>query len=99
MISICYTVDAAFLGGAEHYASLLAGALDRTRFTPSVVMAAGEDPALLAWATELERGGIAVRRVPMRLPHRLWDAVGIVRAFDDDAPDIVHVNMPGPYSG
>jgi glycosyltransferase involved in cell wall biosynthesis len=99
VISICYTVDAAFLGGAEHYVSRLAGALDRARFAPSVLVAAAGDAALDAWGVGLEREGIAVQRVPMRLPHRPWDALAIIRAFDAVAADIVHVNMPGPYSG
>ncbi len=99
MIRVVFTVDAPFLGGAEHYVARLATGLDRSRFSPAVVMGSNDvDESLLAWAAELESSGIPVTRVRMRLPFRPGDAVPIYRALAAFDPDVVHVNMPGPYS-
>ncbi|HEU4929309.1 MAG TPA: glycosyltransferase family 4 protein [Candidatus Krumholzibacteria bacterium] len=99
MIRVVFTVDAPFLGGAEHYVARLATGLDRLRFAPAVVMRSNDvDESLLAWAAELESSGIPVSRVRMRLPFRPGDAVPIYRALAAFDPDVVHVNMPGPYS-
>lgn len=100
MIRVCFAVDAPFLGGAEYYVSRLAAGLDRRRFSASVLLREGDGGAGLAeWAAGLESDGIAVTRVPMRLPWRVDDAPRIWRAFDRISPHVVHVNMPGPYSG
>ena len=100
MIRVVYTVDASFLGGAEHYVSRLATGLDRRNFAPAVVMRSNEvDPSLGPWVADLEAQGVPVARVPMRLPFHPGDAIGIVRALAAFDPHVVHVNMPGPYSG
>lgn len=100
MIRIVYAVDAPFLGGAEHYVARLATGLDRRHFAPAVVMRSNDlDASLVPWAEDLEAKGIRVARVPMRLPFYPGDAVGIVRALAAFDPHVVHVNMPGPYSG
>jgi len=99
MSRVTFVVDAPFLGGAELYISRLALGLDRKRFQPSVLMAESSDAGLHAWAEALVAAGIRVTRVPMRLPHRVGDALAIVRSLEALSPDIVHVNMPGPYSG
>ena len=100
MIAICYVVDAPFLGGAELYVSRLASALDRGRFAPRVLIAAGRrDAALAGWAAELAGAGIPVESVPMRLPFHPADAVRLWRRLEGISPDVVHVNMPGPYDG
>ncbi len=99
MIRVVYTVDAPFLGGAEHYVSRLATSLDRARFAPAVLMRADVHPSLGPWIDELERAGVPVARAQMRLPFHPGDAVGIVRALGRFEPHVVHVNMPGPYSG
>lgn len=101
MIRVCFTVDAPFLGGAERYVAYLARGLDRSRFAPSVLMAEpgpGAE-ALEQWSRELEDAGVRVHRVPMHLPFRPLGAAGVLRAFSALAPDVVHVNMPGPYDG
>ena len=99
MIRVVFTVDAPFLGGAEHYVERLATGLDRLRFAPAVVMRSNDvDESLSAWAAGLESSGIPVSRVRMRLPFRPGDAVPIYRALAAFDPDVVHVNMPGPYS-
>ncbi len=97
MIRVCYVVDAAFLGGAEQYVSRLATSLDRRRFTPSILLAKGGDPALDAWGAGLEQAGIPVHRATMRLPFHPGDAIGILRALEAVGAEIVHANLPGPY--
>jgi glycosyltransferase involved in cell wall biosynthesis len=99
VIRLCYTVDAPFLGGAEYYVSRLATALDRNRFSVSLLMGDGGTGALEDWAAGLVAEGIPVVRTPMRLPWRLDDAPRLWRALDRLGPHVVHVNMPGPYSG
>lgn len=100
MIRVTYTVDAPFLGGAEHYVSNLALGLDRRDFAASVVMRSNDvDGALLEWSDRLASRGIPVVRVPMRLPFRPLDALGIHRALGTFEAVVVHVNMPGPYNG
>jgi len=99
VIRLCFTVDAPFLGGAEYYVSRLATALDRNRFSVSLLMRAGAAGALDEWAEGLAAEGIRVVRAPMRLPWRIDDAPRLWRELDRLAPHVVHVNMPGPYSG
>lgn len=100
MIRICYIVDAPFLGGAERYVELLAGALDAREFAPSLLLRAGTgDAALSAWGERMRARGMPVRRARMGLPFRPWDAWGIYRALEALAPHVVHVNVPGPYDG
>ncbi len=100
MIRVVYAVDAPFLGGAEHYVSRLASALDRRRFAPALVMRSNDiDASLQAWARDLEAAGIPVTRIPMRLPFHAGDAITIHRALAAWEPHVVHVNMPGPYTG
>lgn len=100
MIRIVYTVDAPFLGGAEHYVARLATGLDPRAFRAAVVMRSNDaDASLDLWADDLVSKGIPVVRVPMRLPFRPGDAVGIFRAIANFEPNVVHVNMPGPYTG
>lgn len=100
MIRVTYMVDASFLGGAEHYVWNLALGLDRRHFAPSVVMRSdGVDEVLANWSERLSKRGVPVVRVPMRLPFRPLDALGIYRALCALEPDVVHVNMPGPYNG
>ncbi len=100
MIRVVYAVDAPFLGGAELYVSRLATGLDRRHFAPAVVMRSNDlSPSLVPWVADLEAQEIPVARVPMRLPFCPGDAVRIVRALSAFDPHVVHVNMPGPYSG
>jgi len=101
MTNICYVVDAPFLGGAERYVSRVALGLARDEFRPSLVIreTRGDDGGLREWAESMADLGLPVQRVPMRLPFRPWDAVGIHRALEATSPHVVHVNMPGPYDG
>jgi hypothetical protein len=102
MIRVCYMVDAPFLGGAERYVSRIALALDRSQFHASLIVrqsAENDDGGLAQWASAVEASGVPLARVRMGLPFRPWDAIGILRAIEAFSADIVHVNMPGPYSG
>ncbi|NIM19408.1 MAG: glycosyltransferase [Candidatus Latescibacteria bacterium] len=97
MIKVCYTVDAPYAGGSERYIALIAGALDRTHFEPYVLAKRG--PGLNEWCRDLERKDVEVLDAEMGLPFRPLDAIGIIRALLRISPDIVHVNVPGPYDG
>lgn len=99
MINVCYLVDAPFLGGAERYVELIATHLDRTRFSPSVVMRKPDDGGsrLLLWKAALEARGIPVRCVPMDMPFSPFHLIGIHRAISSLDPRVVHANVPGPY--
>jgi len=100
VIRICYVVDAPFLGGAELYVERLVRALDARAFSVNVLMRRNvEDPRLAQWAEGLRAIGAGVTALPMRLPYAPLDAWRMWRAFDELAPHIVHVNMPGPYDG
>jgi glycosyltransferase involved in cell wall biosynthesis len=96
-IRLCFTVDAAYAGGAERYVYLLASSLDREAFEPMVL--AKTNPALDGWCARLEEAGVAVSRTPMDVRKRPRDLVGIWDALRRAAPRVVHVNMPGPYDG
>ncbi|HEX7880023.1 MAG TPA: glycosyltransferase family 4 protein [Candidatus Eisenbacteria bacterium] len=93
MIPIALVSDARYEGGAERYLLRLAGALDRRRFRPTLVMPDREGLDDL-----IERGrraGLDVVRWRRR-PEPLA-AIELARAVDRLAPRIVHLNMPSPY--
>ena len=98
MISICYVVDAPYVGGAEHYVRRIALALDRSEFSPSLVIRAGSDD-IAAWGQTMEDAGVPTTAVPMSLPFNPFHAPGLVRAMSAMSPHVVHVNLPGPYDG
>lgn len=97
MIRVCYIVDAPYAGGAERYVALLANALDRNHFDPSVLLKKGR--GIEAWGRGLRGGGIPVTEIEMNLPFRPWDAYVILTELRRLRPDVVHVNIPGPYDG
>ncbi len=99
MIRVCYMVDAGFLGGAELYISQLATALDRGAFEASVIVRTPRHPDLDGWVADLQKTHVRVLSAPMNLPYRPADALAILRGLDILAPQVVHVNMPGPHSG
>ena len=96
-IRVCFAVDASYSGGAERYISLLASGIDRGVFEPFVLAKTGAplDP----WCERVATGGVEVVRVPMDLPFRPAHAFPVVSRLSAMAPHIVHINMPGPYSG
>jgi glycosyltransferase involved in cell wall biosynthesis len=97
MARVCYIIDSDYAGGAERYISLIARGLDRRRFEPLVLIKAGAD--LGAWRREAELAGIEVHEVEMGLPFHPQRAVGIWQALWRLEPDLVHINIPGPYDG
>lgn len=101
MIDVCYLVDAPFLGGAELYVSRLATGLDRSRFRARVIMRRPPDlqSGLDEWRRGLEDAGVPVETFPMDIPWRPWRAVPVWRAIAEAAPQVVHVNLPGPQDG
>ncbi|UCG53485.1 MAG: glycosyltransferase family 4 protein [Candidatus Latescibacterota bacterium] len=96
-VRICYTVDSLYAGGAERYVSLLARGLDRTVFEPFVLGRACV--GLDQWCAELEDAGVTVIRAPMNLPFRPTHSIKLLRYLYSLAPNLVHVNVPGPYDG
>lgn len=96
-LRICITVDSPYAGGAEHYVELIARGLDRDYFTPHIL--ASSLPGLDAWCDRLEAGGVRVTRAPMGLPFKPWHAGPLWNHLEHMMPDVVHVNMPGPYDG
>jgi glycosyltransferase involved in cell wall biosynthesis len=96
-IRICFTVDAAYAGGAEKYVSLLASGIDRDAFEPIVLARA--NPRLDDWCGRLAVSGVQVVRAPMDLPFRPRDAFSIWEELWLAAPHVVHINMPGPHDG
>ncbi|UCH83860.1 MAG: glycosyltransferase family 4 protein [Candidatus Latescibacterota bacterium] len=96
-IRICYTVDSLYAGGAERYVALLAGGLDRSEFDATVIAKNG--PGLDAWCGQVGAAGTPVTRLRMDMPFRPFHAIGVYRSFLERTPDIVHVNIPGPYDG
>ncbi len=101
MIDVCYLVDAPYFGGAELYVSRLATGLDRSRFRARVIMRRPPDPGtgLDEWRGGLEDAGVPVEMFPMDIPWRPWRAVPVWRAIVEAAPQVVHVNLPGPQDG
>ncbi len=88
-------------GGAEHYVSLLAGKHEPdTLYAECRLDGGGRGPGALwpgrrSWST----GGAPFAASPCDCRTASADTVGSVRAFDDDAPDIIHVVVPTQYSG
>jgi glycosyltransferase involved in cell wall biosynthesis len=94
---VCFAVDAPYAGGAERYVSLLASGIDRGVFEPLVL--AGTGAGLDAWCERVAGCRVEVVRVPMEMPFHPEHAVSVLSALLAMAPHVVHVNMPGPYSG
>ncbi len=92
-VRVAFVVDAASLGGAEHYVALLAAHLPE-RFEASVV---ATDTTPVALLDELEARGIPVRLVP-RVRHKgdLGRLAALPRVLGDLGPDLVHLNLTWP---
>ncbi len=84
---IAFVSCAAYTGGAEKYIGLLAGGLDRERFEPILVTTGS--PGLEPLRSDVRKAGVPVE-----------DTGGISTLFQSlrrIRPDIVHMNMPGPF--
>ena len=92
---IVFVSGAAYTGGAEKYIELLASGLERERFEP--VLVTSGSPGLEPLRSVLEVAGVSGETTgesPLA-------SVGGARLFLDIMrrlrPDIVHINMPGPF--
>ncbi len=97
-MKICYGSDAPFLGGAERFVELLAkGMLARGHDVSLVMRCADASSPLGGWAQTLSDCGVSVTPVDMNLPYGLTTLGRLRTAFREQVPDVVHLNMPGPY--
>ena len=98
-LRVTFVVDAPYAGGAERTVELLARALTERGHIVSVLARAVASASLAAWKERVRGAGVEVHETAMRLPWRPLDARGILRALRALRPDVVHVNVPGPYDG
>ena len=94
-IRIAFVSGSAYAGGAEKYIELLAGGLDRERFEP--VLITSGSPGLESLRSAVRGSGVESettggRPLASAAGARLFSA--IIRRL---RPDIVHINMPGPF--
>ncbi len=92
---IALVSGAAYSGGAEKYIELLAGGLDRERFEP--VLVTSGSPGLESLRSAVQGEGVpnettGGKSFSTARGARLFS--GIMRRL---RPDIVHINMPGPF--
>ncbi len=92
---IVFISGAAYFGGAEKYIELLAGGLDRERYEPILVTSG--TPGLERLRTAVMEKGVRSETTDGRsfasaAGARLF--TGLLRRL---RPDIVHINMPGPF--
>jgi glycosyltransferase involved in cell wall biosynthesis len=85
---ICLYSDAPLYGGAEHYLSLLAAGLQQRGHSVTVLIR--EHDSLDRWAEELRRKQVGVIRGV--------SGYGLVRWLHKAQPDVMHINLPGPYN-
>lgn len=85
--------DAPYPGGAERYLELLLEAAG-----PDELGLVGiESDGLRPWLEALTADGVVVHRVPGGPLHARW--LGWWEWLRRERPQLVHVNMPGPYDG
>ncbi len=92
---IAYFSDAERSGGAERYIEILASNLDRERFEPVLVTggAEGLDPLREA----MRDAGVEVIDTDYDSPLSPSKAFRFMKAIRRVGPDLVHLNMPGPF--
>ncbi len=92
---IAFVSGAAYAGGAEKYIELLACGLDRERYEP--VLVTSGSPGLESLRAALTNAGISNETTEEKSLSSAGGASlfsGIMRRL---RPDIVHINMPGPF--
>ncbi len=92
---IAFVSGAAYAGGAEKYVALLAGGLNRERFEP--VFVTSGSPGLEPLRAAIQSAGLPSETTegkPLSSARGAWLFSGIMRRL---SPDIVHINMPGPF--
>ena len=93
--SIAYFSDAPYTGGAETYLALLASHIDRERFRPLAIV--NRNPALDPLRRWMERAGVPVYDVSLRLPYTFRGAGAFIALLRRLRPDLLHLNLPGPF--
>ena len=86
---------AAYAGGAEKYLELLACGLDRDRFDP--VLITSGSPGLESLRSTVRDAGVPLESMEGNSCSSVggaWLFSGIIKRL---RPDIVHINMPGPF--
>ena len=92
---VVFFSDAPYTGGAERYLHLLASGLDRSRYEPSVVICRAEK--LKRFREWLEGDGIPVHEIEWDGVFSIRGARSFARVVRDLSPQIVHLNLPGPF--
>jgi glycosyltransferase involved in cell wall biosynthesis len=87
-VHLYFYSDATLYGGAEHYLSLLAEGLQQRGHSVTVLIR--EHDSLDRWAEELRRKQVGVIRGV--------SGYGLVRWLHKAQPDVMHINLPGPYN-
>jgi glycosyltransferase involved in cell wall biosynthesis len=92
---IAFVSGADYAGGAEKYIELLAGGLDRERFEP--VLVTSGSPGLESLRSAVQGLGVSNETTG----GKPFSTVKGARLFSEIIrrlrPDIVHINMPGPF--
>jgi glycosyltransferase involved in cell wall biosynthesis len=94
-ITVAFISGAAYTGGAEKYIELLAGGLERERFE-TVLITSGSQ-GLESLRSAVRNAGVSNETTdgrPLASPRGARQLLQILRRL---RPDIVHVNMPGPF--
>ena len=92
---VAFFSDALYTGGAEKYLYLLASNIDRELFQPVLVI--NKHIGLEHLKTLMEREGIDVYEVSLKLPSSLRGVVHMIGLLRELKPSIFHINLPGPF--
>jgi glycosyltransferase involved in cell wall biosynthesis len=92
---IAYFCDASYTGGAEKYLYYLAKNIPHDRFRPHLIF--DEDSSAEKFISRLIREGMQFTKLS-KGNHSFAGKYGrIVRLFRQLKPDILHINLPGPF--
>ena len=94
-IRIAFVSCAPYTGGAERYVELLAAGLDRERY--EAVLITSGSPGLEPLRSSLAAEGIRCESTKGKSFSGAGGAGSFVRLVKRLHPDIVHINMPGPF--
>lgn len=92
---VAFFSDAPYTGGAEKYLALLAAHIDQERFAPVAIL--NRNPALDPLRRWMERAGVPVYDVSLRLPFTLHGAGACFTLLRRLRPALLHLNLPGPF--
>jgi glycosyltransferase involved in cell wall biosynthesis len=94
-IRIALVSGAPYAGGAEKYLSLLASGLDRQKYDPFLII-----PGLTSmedFRKEAEGFGLRTETLGREPFSFINSAIQFRNLIRSESPDIVHINMPGPF--